>query len=128
MNTGLAIICYQIVYNKWCVMGVKHAIFIVMMVHMLPLIIMSGRWQICKQERRDTSCDMLWLRTSVLQVFPHHECATVSNIHNNNDNFVLYFSVYSYCSQRIPAHSPRTSVSLCACGFTWKDEAVLTWC
>ena len=43
MNAGLAIIYYQIVYNKWCVIGAKHAIFIVMMVHMLPLIIMRGR-------------------------------------------------------------------------------------
>lgn len=26
VNTGLAIICYQIVYNKWCVTSVKHEI------------------------------------------------------------------------------------------------------
>jgi len=70
MNTGLAIICYQIVYNNWCVTGVKHAIFIVMMVHMLPLITMGGRWHIWKQERRGMSCDMLWLWTSYFRCFP----------------------------------------------------------
>lgn len=70
MNTGLVIICYQIVYNKWCVTGVKHMIFVVMIVHMLPLITRRGRCHNWKQERRSMSCDMLWLWMSHFRCFP----------------------------------------------------------
>jgi len=70
MNTGLVIICYQIVYNKWCVTGVKHTIFVVMIIHMLPLITRRGRCHNWKQERRGMSCDMLWLWTSHFRCFP----------------------------------------------------------
>jgi hypothetical protein len=41
VNTGMAIICYQTVRNKWCVTSVEHEIFIMMMLHMLPLITMT---------------------------------------------------------------------------------------
>jgi hypothetical protein len=66
------------------------------MVCVLPLINMTGRWHIWKQEGRGMSSDMLWLQIPVLQGFSHHECATASTCYNHNDNFMLsWFEAYA---------------------------------